>query len=153
MMTSDSPVPNGPKAAYTKAQTSDITVTNKIDGIPQRMIVNSKLKQIDRSGPFSRWKRGIDAGLAMKKQAGASWSDLIKTARSMTAHGEMSLPDAMMAAAAPMLLKRAVVDGDAEGGLMATGLVAGRLTELPSCAELLARIEREARARFSVLAA
>jgi hypothetical protein len=36
---------------------------------------------------------------------------------------------------------------------MATGLVAGRLTELPSCAELLVRMEREARARFSVLAA
>ena len=153
MMTSDSPVPNGPKAAYTKAQTGDITVTNKIDGIPQRMIVNAKLKQIDRSGPFSRWKRGIDAGLAMKKQAGASWSDLIKTTRGMTAHGEMSLPDAMMAAAAPMLLKRAVVDGDAEGGLMATGLVAGRLTELPSCAELLIRMEREARGRFSALTA
>lgn len=153
MMTSDSPVPVGPKSAYTKAATGDITVTSKIDGIPQRMIVNKMLKQIERSGPLSRWKRGIDAGLEMKKATGASWGDLIKTARGMTAHGEMSLPEAMMAAAAPMLLQRAVVDGDADGGLMATGLVAGRLADLPSCAELLAQIEKDALARIGVLAA
>jgi NAD(P)H-dependent flavin oxidoreductase YrpB (nitropropane dioxygenase family) len=152
MMTSDSPVPSGPKSAYTNAGTGDIIVTTKIDGIPQRMIVNAMLKQIERSGPLSKWKRGIDAGLAMKKQSGASWRDLLKTARGMTAHGDMSIPEAMMAAAAPMLLQRAVVDGDAEGGLMATGLVAGRLTDLPSCAELLAQIEQDARARLSALA-
>jgi NAD(P)H-dependent flavin oxidoreductase YrpB (nitropropane dioxygenase family) len=151
MMTSDSPVPTGPKAAYTNAGTGDIIVTTKIDGIPQRMIVNTLLKQIERSGPLSRWMRGIDAGLAMKKATGARWSDLIKAARGMTAHGEMSLPEAMMAAAAPMLLQRAVVDGDAEGGLMATGLVAGRLTDLPSCSELMAKIEKEATARIGAL--
>ncbi len=153
MMTSDSPVPVGPKAAYTKAGTGDILVTTKIDGIPQRMIVNKMLKQIERSGTLSKWKRGLDAGLAMKKQTSASWGDLIRMARGMTAHGEMSLPDAMMAAAAPILLQRAVVDGDAEGGLMATGLVAGRLTDLPSCAELLSRIEADARARIAALTA
>ena len=151
MMTSDSPVPGGPKSAYVKAGTGDITVTTKIDGIPQRMIVNKMLKQIERSGRLSKWKRGLDAGLAMKRQTGASWGDLIKTARGMTAHGEMSLPDAMMAAAAPMLLQRAVVDGDAEGGLMATGLVAGRLGDLPSCAELMAQIEKDALTRIGAL--
>jgi NAD(P)H-dependent flavin oxidoreductase YrpB (nitropropane dioxygenase family) len=152
MMTRDSPVPPAPKAAYTKARTDDILVTTKIDGIPQRMIVNAMLKRIEHSGALAKWKRGIDAGLAMKKQTGASWGDLIKSVRGMTAHGDMSLPDAMMAAAAPMLLQRAVVEGDAEGGLMATGLVAGRLTDLPSCAELLSQIEADARARIAAFA-
>ncbi len=153
MMTSDSPVPTGPKSAYTGATTNDITVTTKIDGIPQRMIINPMLKRIERSGALSKWQRGIMAGLAMKKQTGASWGDLIKTARGMTAHGDMSLPEAMMAAAAPMMLQKAVVDGDADGGLMATGLVAGRLTNLPNCAELLEEIERDARANIARLAA
>ena len=153
MMTSDSPVPTGPKSAYTGATTNDITVTTKIDGIPQRMIINPMLKRIERSGALSKWQRGIMAGLAMKKQTGASWDDLIKTARGMTAHGAMSLPEAMMAAAAPMMLQKAVVDGDADGGLMATGLVAGRLTNLPNCAELLEEIERDARANIARLAA
>ena len=43
-----------------------------------------------------------------------------------------------------MLIQRAVVAGDAHNGLMATGVVAGRLTDLPSCADLLIRIEAEA---------
>ena len=88
----------------------------------------------------------------MKKQTGASWGDLIRTARGMTTHGAMSLPEAMMAAAAPMLLQKAVVEGDAENGLMATGLVAGRLDNLPSCAELLAEIEKDARDRIASFA-
>lgn len=151
MMTSDSPVPSAPKSAYTGATTNDITVTTKVDGIPQRMILNPMLKQIEKSGVHSKWHRGLMAGLAMKKQTGASWGDLIRTARDMTAHGDMSLPDAMMAAAAPMLLQKAVAEGDADGGLMATGLVAGRLTDLPSCAELLKEIETDALERISAL--
>jgi NAD(P)H-dependent flavin oxidoreductase YrpB (nitropropane dioxygenase family) len=78
---------------------------------------------------------------------------VISTARSMTAHGEMPLAQAMMAAAAPMMIQRAVVSGDAEQGLMATGVVAGRLKDLPSCAQLMADIETEARARIAALTA
>jgi NAD(P)H-dependent flavin oxidoreductase YrpB (nitropropane dioxygenase family) len=69
----------------------------------------------------------------------------------MTEHGEMPLAQAMMAAAAPMLIQRAVVSGDAENGLMATGVVAGRLDSLPSCSDLLAEIETEACARIATL--
>ena len=69
----------------------------------------------------------------------------------MTSHGEMPLAQAMMAAAAPMLIQRAVVSGDAEHGLMATGVVAGRLKDLPSCADLLSQIETQARARLEAL--
>ena len=69
----------------------------------------------------------------------------------MTSHGGMSLPQAMMAAAAPMMIQRGVVRGDAENGLMATGLVGGRLADLPSCEQLLTAIEQEARARLTEL--
>jgi hypothetical protein len=58
----------------------------------------------------------------------------------------------MMAAAAPSLIMRAVVDGAPEEGVMATGMVAGRIADLPTCEELVARIEREAEARLAVLA-
>jgi hypothetical protein len=44
------------------------------------------------------------------------------------------------------------VSGDGERGLMATGQVAGRLTDLPSVANLLGRIEDEARTRLAALA-
>jgi NAD(P)H-dependent flavin oxidoreductase YrpB (nitropropane dioxygenase family) len=45
------------------------------------------------------------------------------------------------------------VSGDAEHGLMATGVVAGRLKDLPSCADLMTSIETEARARIAALTA
>ena len=151
MMTSDSPVPQQVKEAYTKAGTQDIFVTSKIDGIPQRMIRNAMLDRIEAGGGLAKWRRGLLAGIAMKRETGASWTEMLSAARQMQAAGGKSLPEAMLAAAAPTLLQKAVVDGDAVGGLMASGQVAGRLDDLPSCADLLERIESEARARIAAL--
>jgi NAD(P)H-dependent flavin oxidoreductase YrpB (nitropropane dioxygenase family) len=151
MMTSDSPVPEAVKAAYARAGTQDILVTSKIDGIPQRMIRNAMLDRIEAGGALARWRRGLLAGVAMKRRTGATWPEMIRAARQMTGHGEMSLPEALLAAAAPVLLQKAVVDGDAVGGLMASGQVVGRLDDLPTCEDLLVRIERDARARIAAL--
>jgi NAD(P)H-dependent flavin oxidoreductase YrpB (nitropropane dioxygenase family) len=151
LMTAESPVPAGPKAAYLKAGTGDIAVSTKVDGMPQRMILNPLLKRIEASGKLGMWLRAMEAGLEMKRQTGASWGELLGAARGMTSHGEMSLAQAMMAAAAPMLIQRAVVSGDAEHGLMATGIVAGRLCDLPNCADLINTIETVARARIAAL--
>ncbi|WP_313670040.1 nitronate monooxygenase [Sandarakinorhabdus sp.] len=151
LMTRESPVPAAPKSAYCEAGTDDIIVTRKVDGVPQRLIRNAALARIERAGPFATWLRALDAGLAMKSATGMGWGDVLRTARGMTSHGEMSLAQALMAAAAPVLIQRAVVSGDAKGGLMATGMVAGRLADLPSCAELLTAIETDARARIAAL--
>ncbi|MBB4613929.1 NAD(P)H-dependent flavin oxidoreductase [Novosphingobium taihuense] len=151
LMTAESPVPQGPKAAYVKAGTADIAISTKVDGIPQRMILNPLLRRIEGSGKLAMWVRAMEAGLEMKRQNGMSWGQVIATARAMTAHGEMPLAQAIMAAAAPMMIMRAVVSGDAENGLMATGVVAGRLKDLPTCADLLNEIETEARGRIAAL--
>jgi NAD(P)H-dependent flavin oxidoreductase YrpB (nitropropane dioxygenase family) len=149
LMTAESPVPAAPKAAYVRAGTGDIAVSTKVDGIPQRMILNPLLRRIEASGKFGMWRRALEAGVEMKRQSGANWMDMLKAARGMTSHGEMPLAQAMMAAAAPMMIQRAVVSGDADHGLMATGVVAGRLKDLPSCADLLRQIETDARARIA----
>jgi NAD(P)H-dependent flavin oxidoreductase YrpB (nitropropane dioxygenase family) len=49
-----------------------------------------------------------------------------------------------MAANTPMLLKAAMVDGRPDLGVMASGQVVGLIEDLPSCAELIARIMSEA---------
>lgn len=151
LMTAESPVPPAPKRAYATAGTSDITVSTKVDGMPQRMILNPLLRRIEASGRLAMWKRALEAGLGMKRQTGMSWGQVAAAARGMTSHGEMPLAQAMMAAAAPMMIQRAVVSGDAENGLMATGLVAGRLRDMPTCADLLTGIETEARERIAAL--
>jgi len=152
LMTKESPVPDATKARYLAAGTDDIEVTDKVDGLPQRMIVNAMLRRIEIGGGLAQWVRAGRAGLTMKKQTGASFGDLLRMARGMTSHGGLTLAQAMSAAAVPALIQRAVVDGKPDEGLMATGLVAGRLAELPSCAELVASIVAEAQDRLAALA-
>lgn len=151
LMTRESPVPDATKARYLAAGTDDIEVNDKVDGLPQRMIVNAMLRRIEISGGVAQWVRAARAGLAMKQQTGASFGDLLKMARGMTSHGGLTLAQAMSAAAVPALIQRAVVEGKPDEGLMATGLVAGRLAELPSCAELVGSIVTEAQARLAAL--
>lgn len=153
LLTRESPVPDVAKAAYLKAGTDQIIVTTRLDGIPQRMVRTALLDRIEKSGPIGMWLRAFEAGRAMKRQTGASWLDFIKAARGMTGHGDVPLRQAMMAATMPMLIQQAVVDGDIEHGVMATGVVAGRITEVPSCAELIDQIMTDARARLAALCA
>ncbi|MEP6786773.1 MAG: nitronate monooxygenase [Sphingomonadales bacterium] len=151
LMTRESPVPDAVKARYLQAGTDGILVSTRVDGLPQRMIRNPRLDRIEKSGRFGLWQRAIESAFQMKRQTGASIGELLAAAKGMTSHGGLTLPQAMMAASAPMLIQKAVVEGDADGGLMATGLVAGRLEDLPSVAELLSGIEADARARIAAL--
>jgi NAD(P)H-dependent flavin oxidoreductase YrpB (nitropropane dioxygenase family) len=153
LLTRESPVPEATKAAYLKAGTDDILVTTKLDGIPQRMVRTRLMDRIERSGSLGMWLRAFESGLAMKKQSGASWLDMLRSARAMTAHGAMPLKQAIMAANMPMLIQKAVVDGDIEHGVMATGVVGGRINDIPSCQDLVDRIVAEAHARLAALAA
>jgi NAD(P)H-dependent flavin oxidoreductase YrpB (nitropropane dioxygenase family) len=151
LLTRESPVPDATKAEYLKATTNDIVVTTRLDGIPQRMIRSRMMDKIERSGPWSMWLRAFESGRELKKLTGASWLDLLKSARSMTAHGAMPLRQAIMAANMPMLIQKAVVHGDIENGVMATGVVGGRIEEIPTCQELVDRIVADCRERLTAL--
>lgn len=153
LMTRESPVPQVTKDRYVKAGTEQILVSTKVDGIPQRMVRTPLLDRIEASGKIGMWLRAVESGLAMKKQTGASFADLYRAAKGMTGHGGLSLPQAMMAASAPMLIQRAVVGGDPDHGLMATGVVGGRIKDLPSCQELIDSIMAEAGTRVAALSA
>lgn len=153
LLTKESPVPDSAKAAYLGAGTDGIVLTTKIDGMPQRMVRTRLVDRIEKSGRLAMWLRAFEAGREMKNQSGASWFDMIRSARGMTAHGEMPLTQAMLSAAAPMLIQKAVVHGDIENGVMATGIVGGRISEVPSCEELVSRIVAEARLRIAALTA
>jgi NAD(P)H-dependent flavin oxidoreductase YrpB (nitropropane dioxygenase family) len=151
LLTQESPVPEAVKARYLEAGPERIIVSWKVDGVPQRMVRNSILDRIERAGPAERWLRALDAGLKMKRALGLNWIDLLKTARGLSSRGGLGLAQSLMAASAPILIQKAVVDGDADGGLMASGQVAGRITDLPTAHDLMERIVAEARARLDAL--
>ena len=153
LMTRESPVHERALQGYLKAGTNQILVTTRLDGIPQRMVRTPLLDRIEGSGPIGMWLRAFEAGRAMKRRTGASWLDFFRAARGMTGHGAMPLRQAIMAATMPMLIQKAVVDGDVENGVMATGAVGGRIADAPSCQDLVDRIVGEARARLCALGA
>ena len=62
----------------------------------------------------------------------------------MRRNQDLTLSQLAMAANAPMLIKATMVDGKPEVGILPTGQVTGVIDELPTVAELLARIESEA---------
>jgi NAD(P)H-dependent flavin oxidoreductase YrpB (nitropropane dioxygenase family) len=153
LLTRESPAPDAVKARYLEASPEQIQVSAKVDGIPQRMIRNRLLDRIERAGALGRWLRALSAGRAMQQATGASLGELWRTARAMSREGAMSLPQALMAASAPTLIQKAVVGGDPDEGLMASGQVAGRIADLPTCRELVERIATDARERLAALSA
>ena len=153
LMTQESPVPLQTKQRYVAATTDDIFVTTKLDGLPQRMIRNRFTDRLEKSGPFGMWALALGSAWRMKQLSGASMGDMLKAARQMGHGGDTSFIQSLMAANAPVLIQRAAVQGKPDEGVMATGLVAGRLGDLPTCEELIQRIVREAEARLGELCA
>ena len=69
---------------------------------------------------------------------------MLREGLAMRKNQELTLSQMAMAANAPMLIKATMVDGKPEVGILPTGQVTGVIDELPTVAELLARIEAEA---------
>ena len=91
--------------------------------------------------------------MALKKITGATLGEMLQSARRMSHGGDLSLGQSVMAAIAPVMFQRSMVAGQPQEGLLATGQVAGRLGDLPSCEELVAGIVRDARARLAAIGA
>jgi len=151
LMTRDCPVPEITKERYLRAATDDILVTTKVDGLPQRMIRNETLARIERAGRVRMLELALRSAWQLKRLTGASFAELIAAARDMRRGGDLTLGQSLMAAIAPVLFQRSMLAGEPARGLLATGMGAGRLTDLPSCEELVSGIVREARARLAAL--
>jgi NAD(P)H-dependent flavin oxidoreductase YrpB (nitropropane dioxygenase family) len=151
LMTRDCPVPQLTKERYTRASTDDILVTTQVDGIPQRMIRNETLVRIEKAGRLRMLLLALASARQMKRLSGVPLAQLLAAARRMAHAGELTFGQALMAAIAPVMFQRAMLSGDPQHGLLATGQVAGRLQDLPSCEELVGNIVREARERLAAL--
>ena len=151
LMTRDCPVPEQTKQRYVDASTDDIFVTTKIDGLPQRMIHNRVTDRIEHAGRLRMLVLALSSAWRLKHITDASVAQMLSAARGMSRRGDLTFGQALTAAIAPVLFQRSMLVGDPEDGIMATGLIAGRLADLPSCEELVQRIIREAYERLAAL--
>ncbi|MGA4838589.1 NAD(P)H-dependent flavin oxidoreductase [Streptomyces sp. G45] len=144
LLTSDSPVPDAVKARYLAATARDITLTTRVDGLPHRMLRTPLVASLERSGPLASLLMAARHARAHRRASGLTWPQLLREGRALRAAKSLTWPQTLLAANTPRLLKSAMVDGDPDRGVMAAGQVAAVLDDLPSCAELITRMVREA---------
>ncbi|MFI8887997.1 NAD(P)H-dependent flavin oxidoreductase [Streptomyces sp. NPDC053813] len=153
LLTSDSTVPAAVKAKYLAATVQDVTVTDRLDGLPHRMLRTGMVDALERSGRAASLLRAVRHASAFRKESGTSWPGLVRDGLAMKHGKELTWSQVLLAANTPMLLKAALVEGRADLGVMASGQVAGLIGDLPSCAELVERIMAEAQATLKALGA
>ena len=160
LLTSDSPVPAAVKQMYLKAGLAGTVVTTQVDGVPHRVLRTRVVDHLDPQG--ARWLSGMRrAGsvvrsarnaAAYREMSGMGWREMIRQGRAMRREAELTWGQVLMAANTPVLLRAAMVDGRTDLGLMSSGQVAGLIEDLPSCAELIEAIMREAETGLDAMA-
>ncbi len=151
LLTRESHVPDDIKARYLAAAVTDTVVTTALDGAPQRVIRTGTVDRLERASLVTRLPRALASALRFRKVTGTSTRDLVREGLAMRRSQDLSWSQLAMAANAPMLIKAALVDGRPEVGVLPTGQVTGVIAEVPTVAELLARIEAEATATLARL--
>ncbi|MCZ0989734.1 NAD(P)H-dependent flavin oxidoreductase [Streptomyces diastatochromogenes] len=144
LLTSDSTVPDAVKARYLAATVRDVTVTRAVDGLPHRMLRTDLVDTLERSGRIRTLAHAVRRASAFRRLSGLTWRQLVRDGQALRHGKELSWSQVLLAANTPMLLKSAMVDGRTDLGVMASGQVAGVIDDLPSCAELVERIVKEA---------
>lgn len=152
LMTKNSPVPPETLDRYVRVNNpASVIVSHTIDGMPQRMISNELLAKLEKAGSFKRLMLAVSSGLAYRKYTGMSITQLVKSAIQMRSGGQMTAAQTIMAANAPMVIQKAMVDGKPAEGVLPAGQIAGAIDSLLSCDELINEIVRDAEASLDRL--
>jgi NAD(P)H-dependent flavin oxidoreductase YrpB (nitropropane dioxygenase family) len=152
LMTEESPVPRATLQRYIDCKNpADIVVSRAMDGLPQRMIMNELLAELEKASTLRKLIIALRNGLAFRKHTGATIFGLLKSALAMSRDDDMTAAQAIMAANAPMIIQKAMVDGDPAHGVLPSGQVAGVINELLSCEKLIRSIVTEAEQRLTLL--
>jgi nitronate monooxygenase len=128
-----------------------VFVTSEIDGMPQRVVRNELVSRLESSSGLAKLLGALRSGLQYRKISGATIPALLRSAFAMQQHERLSRAQMLMAANAPMLARKAMLEGDPVNGYLPSGTVAGVISDRPTCAELIARIVLEAEQTLAAL--
>jgi NAD(P)H-dependent flavin oxidoreductase YrpB (nitropropane dioxygenase family) len=152
LLTAESPMPAETAERYFAATVNDILVTPEVDGMPQRVVRNELVYRLESSNRVSLLLRALGNALRYRKLSEASLVELIRSALAMQRSEKMSRSQMLMAANAPILVRKAMIEGDPVGGVLPSGTVAGVIGDRPGCAEVIERIMSEAERTLEALA-
>jgi NAD(P)H-dependent flavin oxidoreductase YrpB (nitropropane dioxygenase family) len=148
LLTADSRVPQAVKDLYLSYGLDGTVVTDKVDGMPHRMLRTGLVRELEDSSLARRALPTLRRTLEFKRTAGMSWRQLAADGRAMKHAQGRSLAQLALAANTPTMLRAGLVEGDTSAGVLAAGQVVGLLDDLPTCEELIDRVVREAADRL-----
>ncbi|HLM63254.1 MAG TPA: nitronate monooxygenase [Acidimicrobiales bacterium] len=151
LLTAESRVPDAVKAAYLATGPTGTVVTTALDGAPQRVIRTDLVDRLERSPALLRLPRAARAAWRFRSVTGTPARQLVREGLAMKRNQDLTWAQVALAANAPMLTRATMVEGRPEVGVMPTGQVTGVVDEIPTVAELLARIRTEAEATLKRL--
>jgi NAD(P)H-dependent flavin oxidoreductase YrpB (nitropropane dioxygenase family) len=144
LLTQESRVPDEVKQIYLQTPVTGTVVSTAVDGAPQRVIRTDLVDRLEKSGWLRALPRAMANAHAFRKETDTTMLALLKEGNAMKQGHDLSWPQVVMAANAPMMTKAGLVDGRADVGVLPTGQVVGEITELPTVAELIERIVTQA---------
>jgi NAD(P)H-dependent flavin oxidoreductase YrpB (nitropropane dioxygenase family) len=144
LLTSDSTVPDAVKRRYLESALDGTVVTRRVDGMPHRVLRTGLVEKLENGSRARGFTAAVGNAAKFKKMSQMTWRSMITDGLAMRHGQQLTWSQVVMAANTPMLLKAGLVEGNTEAGVLASGQVAGILDDLPSCAELIESIVRDA---------
>jgi NAD(P)H-dependent flavin oxidoreductase YrpB (nitropropane dioxygenase family) len=144
LLTQESTVPDAVKQYYLARTVADTVVTARIDGVPHRVLRTEFVDELERTNAVTSLPRALRNAVAFKKMSGTSWRGIVREGLAMKREADLKWSQVILAANTPMLLRAGLVEGRLDAGVLSSGQVAGVIDDLPTVAELIARIMGEA---------
>jgi len=144
LLSAESRVPDEVKRRYLETAVTGTVVSTKVDGAPQRVVRTDLIDHLEGRSVARSLPRALRSANEFRRASGASWLELFKEGRAMRAGNELTWPQVLMAANAPVMTKAALVDGRTDVGVLPTGQVVGVIETLPTVADIIDGIITEA---------
>jgi nitronate monooxygenase len=152
LMTKESPVPPSTLERYVQVKdAAQIRASTALDGLPQRMIDNAFLLHLENASPLRRILIALANAWKWKAHTGMTVGHMISTFFEAMKSGD-SISQTIMAANAPVIIQRAMVEGRPDEGVLPSGQVASAIGQLLSCREVIEGIVQLAVERGDQLA-
>jgi NAD(P)H-dependent flavin oxidoreductase YrpB (nitropropane dioxygenase family) len=144
LLSAESRVPDDIKRRYVDTPVTGTVVTTKVDGAPQRVVRTELIDHLEAQSWVRSLPRALRSALQFRHETGSSLLALLKEGRAMKHGNELTWPQVLMAANAPIMTKAALVDGRTDVGVLPTGQVVGLIETWPPVAEIIETVMREA---------
>ncbi|GIU89715.1 MAG: hypothetical protein KatS3mg010_0814 [Acidimicrobiia bacterium] len=144
LLTQESTVPDAVKRYYLERAVTDTVVTARIDGVPHRVLRTELVDELERTNAVTSLPRALRNAVRFKRMTNTSWRGMVREGMAMRREANLKWSQLALAANTPMLLRAGLVEGRLDAGVLSSGQVVGVIDDLPTVADLVARVVHEA---------